>query len=75
MDAETRNRAPVLALAAIVVGAFVVYAFLSTLVSVPRVHPDEVRYMIGASSLVEGDGLSLRGERIRENLVAPSSCT
>jgi hypothetical protein len=44
-----------------VVGAFVVYALLSTLVSVPRVHPDEVRYMIGASSLVEGEGLSLRG--------------
>ena len=62
MDAETRNRRPVLALAGIVVGAFVVYAFLSTLVSVPRVHPDEVRYMIGASSLVEGDGLRLRGD-------------
>src|SRR6185436_18854344 len=28
----------------------------------PRVHPDEVRYMIAASSLVEGDGLTLRGE-------------
>jgi hypothetical protein len=25
------------------------------------VHPDEVRYVIGASSLVEGEGLSLRG--------------
>ena len=58
----TRNRGPAFALAAIVVGAVLTYAFLSTLVSVPRVHPDEVRYMIGASSLVEGDGLSLRGD-------------
>ena len=58
----TRNRGPAFALAAIVVGAFLIYAFLSTLVSVPRVHPDEVRYLIGASSLVEGDGLSLRGD-------------
>ena len=61
MRAETQNRRPILALAAIVVGAFVLYALLSTRVSVPRVHPDEVRYMIGASSLVEGDGLALRG--------------
>ena len=62
MSADTRNRGPLLALAGIVVGAFALYALLSTLVSVPRVHPDEVRYMIGASSLVEGDGLQLRGE-------------
>ncbi len=62
MAAVTRNRGPAFALAGMVVGAFVVYALLSTLVSVPRVHPDEVRYMIGASSLVEGDGLSLRGD-------------
>ena len=62
MSTDTRNRGPVLALAGIVVGAFVVYALLSTLVSVPRVHPDEVRYMIGASSLVDGDGLRLRGD-------------
>jgi hypothetical protein len=62
VDAENPSRRPVIALAGIVVGAFVVYALLSTLVSVPRVHPDEVRYMIGASSLVEGDGLRLRGD-------------
>lgn len=62
MAAVTGKRWPVVSLAAIVVGAFVVYGLLSTLVSVPRVHPDEVRYMIGASSLVEGDGLSLRGD-------------
>lgn len=62
MDAENPSRRPIVALAGIVVGAFIAYAFLSTLVSVPRVHPDEVRYMIGASSLVEGDGLSLRGD-------------
>jgi hypothetical protein len=52
----------VLALVAIVVSAFVLYTGLTTLVEVPRVHPDEVRYVIAASSLVEGDGLDLRGE-------------
>jgi hypothetical protein len=62
VTADLRNRGPALALAAVVVGAFVGYALLSTLVSVPRVHPDEVRYLIGASSLVEGDGLRLRGD-------------
>ena len=58
----TRNRGPAFALAGVVLVAFAIYALLSTRVSVPRVHPDEVRYMIGASSLVEGDGLSLRGD-------------
>jgi len=58
----TARRWPLVSLAAIVLGAFVVYGLLSTLVGVPRVHPDEVRYMIGASSLVDGDGLSLRGD-------------
>ena len=62
MTADLRTRGPVLALAGIVVGSFVLYALLSTFVSVPRVHPDEVRYLIGASSLVEGDGLRLRGD-------------
>ncbi len=61
MTAESPRRRPLLALAAIVVGSFVVYGLLSTLVSVPRVHPDEVRYIIGASSVIEGEGLSLRG--------------
>jgi Dolichyl-phosphate-mannose-protein mannosyltransferase len=61
VDADRLDRRPVLALAAVVVGAFVVYGLLSTLVSVPRVHPDEVRYLIGASSVLEGEGLSLRG--------------
>ena len=41
--------------------AFVVYTVLASLVDVPRVHPDEVRYAIAGSSLVEGEGLSLRG--------------
>lgn len=62
MATVTGKRWHVGSLAAIVVGAFLVYGLLSTLVSVPRVHPDEVRYMIGASSLVEGDGLGLRGD-------------
>ena len=55
------RRGPVLALAATIVLAFVVYTALASLVDVPRVHPDEVRYAIAGSSLVEGEGLSLRG--------------
>jgi len=55
------GRGPVVALAGIVLGAFVLYTWLASLVDVPRVHPDEVRYLIAASSLVEGEGLSLRG--------------
>jgi hypothetical protein len=34
---------------------FVLYTWLASLVDVPRVHPDEVRYLIAASSLVEGE--------------------
>jgi len=55
------RRGPALALGAVVACAFVVYTALAIAVDVPRVHPDEVRYLIGASSLVEGEGLSLRG--------------
>ena len=56
-----RSRLPVIALAGVVLGAFAAYAAAASLVDVPRVHPDEVRYLIGASSLVEGEGLGLRG--------------
>ena len=56
-----RRHGPFLALGAAVLAAFAVYAFLASLVDVPRVHPDEVRYAIAGSSLVEGEGLSLRG--------------
>ncbi len=56
------RRWPLVALAGVVLAAFAVYAWLASLVDVPRVHPDEVRYIIGASSVVEGEGLSLRGD-------------
>ena len=46
----------------VVAAAFALYALLSLAVEAPRVHPDEVRYLIAASSLVEGEGLGLRGE-------------
>ena len=59
---EPARRRPLLALGAIVLVSFAVYTALALLVDVPRVHPDEVRYAIAASSLVEGDGLALRGE-------------
>lgn len=58
----TSDRRPLLALAAIVVGATVLYAGAAQLVSTPRVHPDEHIYGGGASSLGEGEGLRLRGE-------------
>lgn len=56
------DRRPVIALGLVVVGAFAAYAALGVAVDVPRVHPDEVRYLVGASSLLEGEGLTLRGE-------------
>ena len=51
-----------MALGLVVLGAFALYAALSLAVHGPRVHPDEERYLIAASSLVEGKGLTLRGE-------------
>jgi hypothetical protein len=65
-DATTREetnagRAPVIALVLVAVASFLVYSVLAIAVDVPRVHPDEVRYLIAASSLVEGEGLTLRG--------------
>jgi Dolichyl-phosphate-mannose-protein mannosyltransferase len=59
--AAGRSRAPELALVLVVVGSFALYTLLALAVGVPRVHPDEVRYLIAASSLVEGEGLTLRG--------------
>ena len=56
-----RDRRPAIALGLIVLAAFVVYSLLAVAVDVPRVHPDEVRYIIGASSVLEGEGLSMRG--------------
>lgn len=56
-----RSPWPSVALGAIIAAAFVLYTALSTFVDAPRVHPDEVRYVVGASSLVEGEGLTLRG--------------
>jgi hypothetical protein len=50
------------ALGLVVVGTVALYALLSLAVHGPRVHPDEERYLIAASSLVEGEGLKLRGE-------------
>jgi hypothetical protein len=55
------RRGPLLALAGVVVLSFAIYTWLASLVDVPRVHPDEVRYLIAASSLVEGEGLTTRG--------------
>ena len=59
--AERRSRGPAVVLGLVVVGGFAVYTLLALAVGAPRVHPDEVRYLIAASSLVEGEGLTLRG--------------
>jgi len=56
------DRRPAVVLGLVVVGAFALYALLSLTIHGPRVHPDEERYLIAASSLVEGEGLTLRGQ-------------
>ena len=60
--ARDGNRAPAVAVGLVVAVTFALYALLALAVEAPRVHPDEVRYLIAASSLVEGEGLGLRGE-------------
>jgi len=57
-----RDRLAVVALGLVTTFGFVFYALLSLGADGPRVHPDEVRYLIAASSLVEGEGLTLRGQ-------------
>ena len=57
-----RDRRPLVALGLVAAAAFVLYTLLSLGADGPRVHPDEVRYLIAASSLVEGEGLTLRGQ-------------
>ena len=60
--ATGKDYRPALVLGLVVVGTFVLYTVLALAVGVPRVHPDEVRYIIGASSVVEGEGLRIRGD-------------
>ena len=62
LPVAAEGRGPVIALGAIVLGAFLLYTLLTTGVDGPRVHPDEELYTMGASSLAGGDGLTLRGE-------------
>lgn len=63
MKAPSTGRGPVLALAATVVAAFALYTALGSMVDVPRVHPDELRYALAGSSLAEGEGVLNRGVR------------
>ena len=60
-SATRRDRRPAIVLGLLVVGVFCLYLVLSLFIGGPRVHPDEERYVIAASSLVEGEGLTLRG--------------
>jgi hypothetical protein len=59
---SNRDRRPVVVLGLVTTAGFLLYSLLSLSADGPRVHPDEVRYLIAASSLVEGEGLTLRGE-------------
>ncbi len=59
---STRDLRPLLGLGLVTLAGFLLYALLSLGADGPRVHPDEVRYLIAASSLVEGEGLALRGQ-------------
>jgi hypothetical protein len=59
--ASSRDLRPAIVLGLVVVAAFGVYTLLSTGVDGPRVHPDEEIYAAAASSLVEGEGLTMRG--------------
>jgi hypothetical protein len=61
-DATRPDRRPLIALGLVVGAAVVAYSLVSLGVDGPRVHPDEERYLIAASSLVEGEGLHLRGD-------------
>jgi Dolichyl-phosphate-mannose-protein mannosyltransferase len=61
-DVPRAGRGPALALAAVVLVGFVVYAAAAQLVSTPRVHPDEHIYAGAGASLAEGEGLGLRGD-------------
>jgi hypothetical protein len=62
-SAALRDRlGPTLALAAVAVGAFVLFSALALSIPAPRVLSDELRYTIAAASLLEGEGLRLRGE-------------
>ena len=65
------SRAPLVALAAVVVGFALLYAGAAQLVSTPRVHPDEHIYAGAAASLAEGEGLRLRGEHYELGPVYP----
>jgi hypothetical protein len=60
---QTRSQLPVVALAATMIAAFVVYAQLAATVDVPRVHPDELRYALAGSSVADLEGVLNRGVR------------
>lgn len=55
------TRRPVLGLAAVVVSAFVVYALAGAAIGSPHAFADELLYFEAATSVAEGDGLSVRG--------------
>ena len=59
------SRGPVLAVVASAAGAFAAYSALALLVDAPRVFTDELLYFDTAASIVDGDGLTIRGEAYR----------
>jgi Dolichyl-phosphate-mannose-protein mannosyltransferase len=65
------RRAVQAAVAAAVVVAFVVLGLLATAVPAPRILTDELRYTLATASLVDGDGLEIRGEEYGYGPVYP----
>lgn len=65
------RRGPPAAVAGLVVVACATLAVLATSVPAPRILTDELRYTLAAASLVDGDGLELRGEEYGYGPVYP----
>jgi Dolichyl-phosphate-mannose-protein mannosyltransferase len=61
-----------LALAAVVLAAFLLLSGLALAVPVPRVLSDELTYTLAAASLADGDGLQRRGEEYGFGPVYPA---
>lgn len=66
------SRKPFIAVLATVLIAFVVYGILATSIDTPRAFSDELLYFDTSASVVEGDGLTIRGGSYRYGPVYPA---
>ncbi|CAN5824244.1 hypothetical protein BH18ACT13_BH18ACT13_06480 [soil metagenome] len=65
------HRRPAIAVAATVLIATLVLSALALAVPAPRILSDELRYLLAAASLAEGDGLRLRGDEYGYSPIYP----